>query len=247
MAQFLRTAFVFLATFLGLQIFVARAFYIPSGSMQNTMLVNDYVLVTTFSYGFSRFSLPRYDALGLNLPELLPPGDGRLPNLGPARGDVVVFRHPAGDADIIKRVVGLPGDRIQMIGGVLHLNGQAVQREPLGQVETLEDDRRTMVLAEAFRETLPGGASYVTLDLGRSPLDDTRQFLVPAGNYFMMGDNRDRSGDSRVMSDIGFVPAENIVGRAQVVFASLRPGTPIWMIWRWPFDMRWSRIGTSLR
>ena len=174
--------------------------------MQPTLQVGDYVVVAKSSYGYSRFSAPP-------LHGMLPPG--RLFGHEPQRGDIAVFRPvPEPDRDFIKRIIGMPGDRIQMIDGALHINGQAVQREALGAVEFRNEDGLSEQI-DAWRETLPNGITYTTFDrTPASELDNTRVFLVPEGHYFMMGDDRDNSADSRVSSIVGYVPYDNLVGRA---------------------------------
>ncbi|HVG52038.1 MAG TPA: signal peptidase I, partial [Xanthobacteraceae bacterium] len=196
--------------------FLFQPFNIPSGSMMNTLLIGDFLFVSKFSYGYSRFSFPFSPPLF----------SGRIPgSWTPDRGDVVVFRLPREDStDYIKRLIGLPGDRIQMIDGLLHINGTPVKRERVA--DWTDPDNRVTV--KRWRETLPNGVSYETLDLqDRGMLDNTPVFTVPAGNYFMMGDNRDNSTDSRVpteRSGVGFVPFENIVGKAQIIFFSVGEG-----------------------
>lgn len=202
---------------------IAQPFRIPSGSMQPTLEVGDYIVVTKWSYGYGRFSFAPLEGL---LPH------GRLFGSEPERGDVVVFRPtPEPDRDFIKRVVGLPGDRIQMVDGVLHINGVAVGHESLGRVEFETADGVTQ-LVPAFRETLPNGVSYVTFDRNPfSELDNTREFRVPDGHYFMMGDDRDNSADSRVPSVVGFVPYDNLVGPAQFVVVSFDGSTSLFRPW----------------
>jgi signal peptidase I len=165
---------------------------------------------------------------------------GRVFASEPQRGDVVVFRLPKDDsADYIKRVVGLPGDRIQMIDGVLHINDVLVKLERIDDLIDTEDGGRTTVV-KRWRETLPNGVSYTTWDLYDSFLDNTQVYTVPPGNYFMMGDNRDNSQDSRVLSQFGYVPLENIVGRAQIIFFSIdrKPAKPA---------IRFERLGASVQ
>jgi signal peptidase I len=158
---------------------------------------------------------------------------------------VVVFALPRDPStDYVKRLIGLPGDRIQVIGGLLHINGVPVKRERIGDFVDDEDGRAV----RRWRETLPNGVTYAVLDLqDNSFLDDTQEYVVPAGHYFMMGDNRDNSLDSRVPSEVGYVPFENLIGKAQIIFLSMRDGKPAWHIWSWPWSMRWSRLLTFIR
>lgn len=207
-----------------------QPFSIPSGSMRPTLLEGDYLFVTKWAYGYSRYSLP----FGPNL------FSGRIWGSQPERGDVVVFKFPPNPSmDYIKRVVGLPGDRIQMRDGVLHINGEAVPREKIGQIDN-PDITEVDHPVDVYRETLPNGVSYNTLDLTPNSIsDDTREFTVPEDHYFMMGDNRDNSADSRVF---GFVPDDNLVGRANIIFFSISEGASPLEIWKWPSAMRPSRI-----
>jgi signal peptidase I len=196
--------------------FLFQPFNIPSGAQMPTLLIGDYLFVSKYAYGYSRFSLP-------DSPRLF---SGRIFAAEPRRGDVVVFRLPWDEAtDYIKRLVGLPGDRIQMRGGELYINGTAVKRERVADFILSEGGRTTRV--KRWRETLPNGASYETLDLqDNGMLDNTEEYVVPAGHYFMMGDNRDNSSDSRVPAErrgVGFVPFENLIGRAAVIFYSINP------------------------
>jgi signal peptidase I len=234
---------------LGIRSVAFEPFNIPSGSMLPTLLVGDYLFVSKYSYGYSKHSLP-----------LSPPlFSGRIFFEEPERGDIVVFKWPGDNAtDYIKRVIGLPGDRIQMRDSILYINDRAVPRESLGDAERALD-LHLPVSAEAFRETLPNGRSYVTLDLDlraadnsrrRRDTDNTGVYVVPAGHYFMMGDNRDDSSDSRIplRGGVGFVPAENLVGRAEVLFFST-PGTAsFWEVWKWRPDLiRFSRFFTTVK
>jgi len=211
--------------------FLFQPFSIPSGSMMPTLLVGDYLFVSKWSYGFSKYSFPLS-------PDLF---DGRILASDPERGDVVVFRKPnEEDTDYIKRLIGLPGDHIRVTNGILSINGEDVEREPAG--EFVADDG---TLVQQYRETLPNGISYTTLDLSpNSAGDNTREFVVPDGHYFMMGDNRDNSLDSRF--DVGYVPFENFVGKARVIFFSIKDDVSPLELWNWPTDLRPSRIFTWL-
>src|SRR5262249_6467720 len=220
---------------LAIRTLLFQPFSIPSGSMKATLLIGDYLFVSQYSYGYSRYSLP------LSLPLF----SGRILGSAPDRGDVVVFRLPKDDSvDYIKRVIGLPGDRISGIGGLLHINGVPVKRERVA--DFIDDENGAHI--RRWRETLPNGVSYETLDLqDDGMLDNTDEYLVPPGHYFMMGDNRDDSLDSRVPSAVGYVPFENLVGKAQIIFFSIGDGEPAWHLWSWPGSVRWRRLFTIVR
>ncbi|ETD80625.1 signal peptidase I [Rhodobacter capsulatus] len=227
-----------------------QPFWIPSGSMKDTLLIGDFLFVNKMAYGYSRYSCPFSSA------DFSPcPIEGRILGGEPERGDVVVFRHPIRNVDFIKRLIGLPGDRIQMINGVLQINGAPVKLEDGGTFSEVFEPQgpekryplcRNEPVGEGgdcqsqrFIETLPNGVSHSILNtFDGTRADNTPVFVVPEGQYFFMGDNRDNSEDSRFAQSIGgvgFVPAENLVGRAdRVMFSSA--GKSLFFFWTWRAD-----------
>jgi signal peptidase I len=185
-----------------------QPFRAPAESMQPAIIPGDYFVVTKWSYGYSRYSAAPFESMF---------GHGRVLAREPQRGDIIVFRpRPEPERDFVKRLIGLPGDRIQMIDGVLHVNGAPVQRQQLEDV-SLPDGYGGVQSIAAARETLPNGISYTTLDRGETELDNTRAFIVPDGHYFVLGDDRDNSADSRVPSVVGFIPYDNLIGRVDYI------------------------------
>ncbi len=228
-----------------------QPFWIPSGSMKDTLLIGDFLFVNKMAYGYSKHSCPFS----------LCPISGRILAGEPERGDVVVFKHPVNNTDFIKRLIGLPGDKVQMKNGVLHLNGKPVdlqkdgvfeevygQQGPVGNTPRCENGpvREGEICTKTkYRETLPNGVSHSVLNIDDGGFaDNTKVFTVPAGQYFFMGDNRDNSQDSRfprAIGGVGFVPFENLVGRAdRVMFSSA--GRSILAFWTWRSDRYFKAI-----
>ena len=235
--------------------FVFTSFNIPSESMMPRLLVGDYLFAAKWPYGYSRYSLP-FDA------PLIP---GRILADQPERGDVVIFKHPVDHSDYIKRVIGLPGDRIQVVAGVVHINGRPVGYErvedfvlPIPPNESCAQARFARRLPDGsfacvypqFRETLPNGRNYNILDFDLRPSDSTPPLLVPEGHFFLMGDNRDHSLDSRFPAEpgrgIGLVPHEVLVGRASFIFFSTDGSAEWFKPWTWFTAARWGRIGEGI-
>lgn len=222
-------------------------FNIPSGSMIPTLLVGDYLFVSKFSYGYSRYSLP----FGLPLFS----GRFDVPGLShqPQRGDVTVFKLPTDTStDYIKRIVGLPGDHIQVRHGQLYINDQQVPRQP-DQSCRNEDAGVPLTMQQGYIEQLPRGpgqppVAHCIIKIGDDgPLDNTPVYEVPPGHFFGMGDNRDNSQDSRVLSVVGYIPAENLVGKAQFIFFSTDGSARLWEFWQWPLAVRYGRLFSPIR
>jgi signal peptidase I len=233
--------------------FFYQPFNIPSGSMYPTLKIGDYLFASKLSYGYSKYSFNF--SLGLFSPQPLLqccsfidfPGRKVLADV-PKRGDVVVFKLPTNtEIDYIKRVIGLPGDHIQMLDGVLQINGVAVPKvrveDYVDRFQVATDGPYVDRIYPQYRETLPNGVSYNVLDIEpQGSVDTTDVYTVPEGHYFMMGDNRDNSQDSRFTRQVGFVPYENLVGRADIVFFSISPEASIKRVWEWPGWIRWLRF-----
>lgn len=233
--ELLRTILVAGLIAIGFRSFLFEPFNIPSGSMMPTLLVGDYLFVSKYTYGYSRFSFP----LGLIA------FDGRIAESQPERGDIAVFRQPnKTSVTFIKRIVGLPGDQIQVKGGILHINGVPVERQQVG--EGTATDGVSVMSLNVYQETLPGGRTHLIQEMSdQGSLDNTVIFTVLPGHYFMMGDNRDNSRDSRT-SAVGMVPAQNLIGKAQRLFYSHNSSARIWEIWKWPFAIRYGRLGDKI-
>jgi signal peptidase I len=236
--------------------FVAAPFSIPSGSMLPTLYIGDYLVVAKWPYGYSRYSFP----FGF------PSFSGRVFEHLPQRGDVVVFRHPSENADLIKRVIGLPGDTVELRGGELILDGRPLPRVELPPYQlpisantpcrvvppatpfVASVGGQSYCVLPAYRETLPGGPSYTVLDQVATAADDFGPVTVPAGHVFLMGDNRDDSLDSRfppAVGGIGMVPTKNLIGRATVTFWSTDGSASYWKPWTWFTALRGSRVGNG--
>ncbi|TDL74994.1 signal peptidase I [Palleronia sediminis] len=238
-----------------------QPFWIPSGSMKDTLLVGDFLFVNKMAYGYSYASCPslRFPRFGIDIGAedicgIFDGDNSRLFGSEPERGDVVVFRHPVTGQDYIKRLIGLPGETVQVRGGVLYIDGQEAPQTPAGTFTETYDAQGPMgnrpqcanpgvplggvCEKPRFRETLPGGVEHDILNIRTTQLDDTPVYTVPEGHYFFMGDNRDNSTDSRVSpvaGGVGFVPYENLIGRAGRVVLSFG-GTSIFKVWDWRFD-----------
>lgn len=232
--EFFKTVFWAIVIALVFRSFLFEPFSIPSGSMIPTLKVGDYLFVSKYSYGYSRYSFP----FGII------PFSDRLFGREPERGDVIVFRKPGDESiDYIKRLVGLPGDEIYVREGILHINGAPVTRrlEPDMQGEHIPFGRPAII----YTETLPEGRAHLIQEYSDNDrMDNTPPRVVPDGHYFFMGDNRDNSRDSR--AEVGFVPAENLVGRAEFLFFSHNGRASIFEIWKWPSAIRFGRIGMSI-
>jgi len=232
---------------------IFQPFWIPSGSMKSTLLIGDFLFVNKFAYGYSYASCP--SMFGVDFCGFAKGRDERLFGSDPERGDVVVFKHPVLGTDYIKRLIGLPGDRIQMIDSLLYINGEPVTVTPDGDfIETYapqgpEGSRPSCsnrpaadgeCIKASYAEVLPNGVTHNILDIRETRVDNTAEFIVPDDQFFFMGDNRDNSVDSRFSQTgpnrgVGFVPRENIIGRAdRIIFSSA--GNSMFYFWTWRSD-----------
>ena len=214
------TIFYAIIIALVIRTFLFQPFFIPSSSMEPGLLVGDRIFASKYDFGYSRHSFP------FSLPIV----KGRIFESSPKRGDVVIFKPPHTRNDYIKRLIGLPGDKIQLNDGVVFINSIPVDRE---FVRTDESG------ANIFKETMPNGRSYEIRDVGKTPQDNTVEFLVPENHYFFLGDNRDKSSDSRFWES---VPIERIIAKAQIIFFSTKDGSWFIEFWRWPFDIQFERL-----
>ena len=238
LSEFFKTALIAVVLALLIRTFMYEPFNIPSGSMKPTLEIGDYLFVQKPAYGYSKHSFPFSFA----------PIEGRIWEKAPQRGDIVVFKLPSNPRiDYIKRVIGLPGDTIQVREGRLYINGLIVPRDPVG-LARVDDRYRGEVTPMEYIETLPGGVMHrIYEESDDRPYDNTKLFTVPEGHYFMMGDNRDNSQDSRAPGGgVGYVPFENLVGRADFIFFSTNGYARLMEIWKWPKSIRYDRFFINL-
>jgi signal peptidase I len=236
-AETIRTVLYAVLIAIAVRTFLYEPFNIPSGSMKPTLLIGDYLFVSKASYGYSRYSLP----FGLPL------FSGRIWETPPERGDVAVFKLPSdGKTDYIKRIIGLPGDKIRVVNGILEINGVPVQRERIEDYVE-EGYGGTPIRMIQYIETLPNGVKHrIIEESDEETYDNTPVYEVPAGHYFAMGDNRDNSLDSRVSEGVGFIPEQNLVGRAEFLFFSTDGSASLWEFWKWPSATRFARLFTGI-
>lgn len=231
--ELVKTAFWAVLLAVCIRTVIAEPFNIPSGSMKPNLLVGDYLFVSKYSYGYSQYSFP----FGMA------PISGRVWADEPEQGDVVVFKLPSDNkTDYIKRIVGMPGDTVQVRNGRLYLNGQIVPRTYVGEESVTDRYGNTMTLKK-YSEDLPNGVSHDIYEMSDfAPLDNTKVYTVPEGHYFAMGDNRDNSQDSRVDALVGPIPFKNLVGRAEFLFFSTNGSAHLWEFWKWPWTVRYDRM-----
>lgn len=238
-AEFLKTAVIAVILALVIRTFLFEPFNIPSGSMKPTLEIGDYLFVYKPSYGYSKHSFP----FGMA------PIEDRILAGGkePKRGDVIVFKLPSDPSiDYIKRIVAMPGETVQVIDGRLYIDRREIPREPVG-LKQIDEGYGEVTMME-YIETLPGGVMHHIYEEGDDrPLDNTEEYIVPEGSYFVMGDNRDNSQDSRVQEMVGYVPLENIVGRAQFIFFSTNGYANLAEVWKWPKTVRYNRLFQGIK
>jgi len=216
--------------------FIYQPFSIPTASLQPNMMIGDYFISSKFTWGYGRYSFP-FGVVPIN---------GRIFGREPNRGDIAVFRNAPTGEDYVKRIIGTPGDRIQMQNGRLFINGEMLEREMVGRATDTDSFGNTLPVTQ-YMETLPSGVSYMINEISDSgSLDNTIEYVVPAGHYFMMGDNRDRSQDSRILSAVGYVPFGNLIGKAEARFFSMAENVPPWQVWQWPAKLRLDRMFQSV-
>lgn len=232
-----KTALIAVIFALLIRTFLYEPFNIPSSSMKPTLDVGDYLFVEKPAYGYSRYSFPFGVA----------PLKGRVWDEEPTRGDVIVFWNEKTNQNYIKRLVAMPGETVQVKRGRLYINGKKVEREKIDEKRVYEGPSRGYVMMREYMETLPGGTQHSIYEEGDNRgLDNTDRYTVPQGHYFLMGDNRDNSQDSRVAHAVGFVPYENLVGRADFIFFSTNGKARLFEIWKWPQSIRFSRLFQSI-
>ena len=231
--EFLKTGMIALLLAFVIRTLFLEPFNIPSGSMRPTLEIGDYLFVSKPAYGYSRHSFP----FGMA------PIEGRVgPGELPQRGDVVVFKLPSNEhIDYIKRIVALPGETVQVTDGILYINRRRVPREQV-DILRIKEAGQSVTVTE-YIETLPGGVTHsIYEESDNKPLDNTPEYVVPEGHYFLMGDNRDNSQDSRVLNLVGYVPLENIVGKASFIFFSTNGHAGLVEFWKWPWTIRYNRV-----
>ena len=225
----LLTLFYALVIALIIRTFLIQPFFIPSSSMEPNLLVGDRLFASKFDYGYSKHSFPF--SLG-------PISNRIFPNV-PDRGDVIIFKPPHTNLDYIKRLIGLPGDRIEVRNGNLIINSNLLEYENIREDSKVLKNGRVIKI-NVLKETLPNGISYEIYNyLDGSPGDNTKEFVVPENHYFFMGDNRDNSNDSRFWGTVEF---NRLVGKAQIIFFSTEDGSTILEFWKWPFDIQFNRL-----
>jgi signal peptidase I len=232
--KFMITFFIFIT-------FAYQPFTVPTGSMIPTILVGDYLIVNKYAYGYGKYSIP---FAGKIFPSNVDFFNKRFFHKDPKRGDIVVFNNPKdGGLDYIKRLIGLPGDKIQVVDGILHINGKAVLLQKLPDFDHTTREDNNVIKVPQYTETLPNGYDHLIikfLPFGHSKADNTDEFVVPDGHYFCMGDNRDNSVDSRYLNRVGFIPAEHLIGRAEIFFFSTY--AKWYKPWEWFSLARFDRI-----